>query len=79
MRQALGLKLPVAEKPLEKPRKQEKPKGINVVLSVRKSSGGTPFRFEHSTNTLSRLEAQLAAEKAARKAGLVVWGLLDIG
>lgn len=65
---------------LEKPEK--KPKRISshtlVVLSVRKPSGGPPFRFEYKSSSISTLAAQLEAEKAVRKQGLDIWALLDI-
>nr|WP_273234459.1 MULTISPECIES: hypothetical protein [Pseudomonas] len=76
VRQALGL-TPAA------PKKQKKEKSTNpftytlVELSVRKN-GGPPFRFEHRSRSISRLTAQLEAEKAARAQGLDVWVLLDI-
>ncbi|MES2820046.1 MAG: hypothetical protein V4812_13780 [Pseudomonadota bacterium] len=49
-----------------------------VELSVRKPSGGPPFRFEHKSSSISTLQAQLEAEKAARKKGWDIWALLDI-
>ncbi len=76
VRRALGL-VPVA------PSQKQKEKSPNpftytlVELSVRKD-GGVPFRFEHRSVSISRLNAQLEAEKAARAQGLEVWVLLDI-
>ena len=65
---------------LDKPEK--KPKRISshtlVILSVRKPSGGPPFRFEYKSSSISTLAAQLEAEKAVRKQGLDIWALLDI-
>lgn len=48
-----------------------------VELSVRKN-GGSPFRFEHRSRSISTLAAQLEAEKAAREKGYEVWVVLDI-
>ncbi len=48
-----------------------------VELSVRKN-GGSPFRFEHRSRSISTLTAQLEAEKAAREKGYEVWVVLDI-
>ena len=60
----------------------KKPKRISshtlVILSVRKPSGGPPFRFEYKSSSISTLAAQLEAEKAVRKQGLDIWALLDI-
>lgn|SRR3989338_5507539 len=61
---------------------EKKPKRISshtlVILSVRKPSGGPPFRFEYKSSSISTLAAQLEAEKAVRKQGLDIWALLDI-
>jgi len=74
MREALGL---APTKPA--PEKRKHPISYIVVeLSVRKLSGGAPFRFEHKSRSLSTLEAKLEAEKAVRKKGLEVWAVLDV-
>ena len=73
MRRALGLD--------SAPQKQPMPKQSStftlVELSVRKN-GGSPFRFEHRSRSISTLTAQLEAEKAAREKGYEVWVVLDI-
>ncbi|MBU0564927.1 MAG: hypothetical protein KJ890_15665 [Gammaproteobacteria bacterium] len=50
---------------------------ITVALSVRRN-GGTIKRFEKTVKTLSRLEAEIEAKKAARAEGWTVWCVLDI-
>lgn len=50
---------------------------ITVVLSVRRD-GGTIKRFEKTVKTLSRLEAEIEAKKAARAEGWTVWCVLDV-
>jgi hypothetical protein len=75
VRQALGL-IPAA--PKKQKEKAPNPFTYTLVeLSVRKN-GGPPFRFTHRSRSISRLTAQLEAEKAARAQGLEVWVLLDI-
>ena len=73
MRRALGLD--------SAPQKQPMPKLSStftlVELSVRKN-GGSPFRFEHRSRSISTLAAQLEAEKTAREKGYEVWVVLDI-
>lgn len=56
--------------------RQERP-AITVVLSVRRD-GGTIKRFEKTVKTLSRLEAEIEAKKAARAEGWTVWCVLDV-
>jgi hypothetical protein len=74
MREALGL---APAKPT--PKKTKHPFSyILVELSVRKVTGGPPFRYEHKSRSLSTLEARLEAEKAVRKKGLEVWAVLDV-
>lgn len=51
---------------------------ITVALSVRRD-GGTIKRFEKTIKTLSRLEAEIEAKKAARAEGWTVWCVLDVG
>lgn len=51
---------------------------ITVTLSVRRD-GGTVKRFEKSVRTLSRLEAEIEAKKAARAEGWTVWCVLEVG
>lgn len=78
MREALGLR-PAAPK-TEKTKTVQTPRPFPytvVELSVRKD-GGKPFRFTHRSSSISRLTAQLEAEKAARKKGYEVWVLLDV-
>lgn len=55
---------------------QERP-AITVVLSVRRD-GGTVKRFEKVVRTLSRLEAEIEAKKAARAEGWTVWCVLEV-
>ncbi|MFP6851343.1 MAG: hypothetical protein VCA57_21955 [Pseudomonas sp.] len=75
MRRAFGLNQ-IHEK---QPAKNPNPFSIYTIveLSVREN-GGKPFRFEHRSNSISTLTAQLEAEKAARDKGYEVWALLDI-
>ncbi|WP_235576604.1 hypothetical protein [Pseudomonas taeanensis] len=63
----------------KQPAKKTNPFSIYTVaeLSVREN-GGKPFRFEHQSNSISTLTAQLEAEKAARDKGYEVWVVLDI-
>ncbi|MFX1710694.1 hypothetical protein [Stutzerimonas stutzeri] len=56
--------------------RQERPT-ITVVLSVRRD-GGLAKRFEKKVRTLSRLEAEIEAKKAARAEGWTVWCVLDV-
>lgn len=56
--------------------RQERPV-ITVVLSVRRD-GGLAKRFEKKVKTLSRLEAEIEAKKAARAEGWTVWCVLDV-
>lgn len=73
MREALG----VAPKKVKTTREVSNPmRGYLIVLSVRAESGPA-FRFEHRSRSLSRTEAILDAEKAARTAGYKPWALLD--
>jgi len=57
----------------------ECPKGLQVVLSVRKQSGGVPSRYVHQTKTISRLDAQMQAEREARSKGFNTHAVLYIG
>ena len=50
---------------------------ITVALSVRRG-GGTVKRFEKTIKTLSRLEAEIEAKKAARAEGWTVWCVLEV-
>ncbi|MFV3334598.1 hypothetical protein ACNFIA_27030 [Pseudomonas sp. NY15437] len=73
MREALG----VAQKKEKTTREASNPmRGYQIVLSVRGATGPA-FRFEHRSRSLSRTEAILEAEKAARNAGYKPWALLD--
>ncbi|MEP9315668.1 hypothetical protein ABKS89_00895 [Pseudomonas sp. LABIM340] len=73
MREALG----VAPKKEKTTREVSNPmRGYLIILSVR-AEGGPAFRFEHRSRSLSRTEAILEAEKAARAAGYKPWALLD--
>lgn len=51
-------------------------RGYLVVLSVRGESGPA-FRFEHRSRSISKTEAILEAEKAAKKEGYRPWALVD--
>ncbi len=57
--------------------RQERPV-ITVTLSVRRD-GGLVKRFEKTIKTLSRLEAEIEAKKAARAEGWTVWCVLEVG
>lgn len=57
--------------------RQEQP-AITVTLSVRRD-GGLVKRFEKTIKTLSRLEAEIEAKKAARAEGWTVWCVLEVG
>lgn len=54
--------------------------GYTVILAVReKRMSALDIRFEHKTNSISKLEAQIEAEQAARAAGYPVLGyVVDI-
>lgn len=52
-------------------------RGYLVILSVR-GEGGPAFRYEHHSRSLSRTDAILEAEKAARAKGFKPWVLLDV-
>ena len=56
--------------------RQEQP-AITVALAVRRD-GGTVKRFEKKVRTLSRLEAEIEAKKAARAEGWTVWCVLEV-
>jgi len=75
MRRAFGLDQIHEKQPAKKPNPFST--YTIVELSVREN-GGKPFRFEHRSNSISTLTAQLEAEKAARKKGYEVWIVLDI-
>lgn len=51
-------------------------RGYHIVLSVR-AAVGPAYRFEYRSRSLSKTEAILGAEKAARSQGLRPWALLD--
>lgn len=74
MREALGLA------PSAPPKKKPERPGFytQVVLSVRKRSGGPAFTFEYRSRSVSTLAARLEAEQAVREQGLEVWAVLDI-
>lgn len=74
MREALG----VGQKPKKKLSEASNPmRGYLITLSVRGTSGPT-VRFEHRSRLLSRTEAILEAEKAARADGYRPWALIDV-
>ncbi|GAB2800422.1 hypothetical protein GCM10027040_29930 [Halomonas shantousis] len=53
--------------------------GHVIKLAVRKNRLGPDVAFEHRSSSISKLEAQLEAEKAARKAGYPIVGyVIDI-
>jgi hypothetical protein len=73
MREALGL----ASKPKKSLKEASNPvRGYLISLSVRGQSGPA-LKFEHRSRSLSRTEAILEAEKAARSEGYRPWVLLD--
>lgn len=51
-----------------------KPGGLHVTLAVRRHGKISDERFEHQTETISKLQARLEAEKAARDAGWPIIG-----
>ena len=53
--------------------------GLQVLLSVRESWGGNCKRFAVQTPTISKLEAQIMAEREARRQGKIPQCLLGIG
>jgi hypothetical protein len=74
MREALG----VAPKKVKSSIDASNPmRGYLIILSVR-GDGGPAFRYEHSSRSMSRTEAILEAEKAARTAGYKPWALIDV-
>lgn len=73
MREALG----VAQPRKNPAREASNPvRGYLIVLSVRGESGPA-FRFEHRSRSISKTEAILEAEKAAKKEGYRPWALVD--
>jgi len=78
MRQALGLELD--DKAAKEEIKREKrifPHTL-VTYSVRKADGGSTFKFEFRSRSISVDIAKLEAEKEIKRQGLVVWTLLDV-
>lgn len=74
MREALG----VAAKRVKPALEASNPmRGYLIILSVR-GDEGPAFRYEHRSRSLSRTEAILEAEKAARATGYRPWALLDV-
>lgn len=71
MRRALGL-APKAKVAAITP-------GLKVILSVRPGDGGRVRRFYFTSCSISRLQAQIDAEKAARAKGLTPWAVISIG
>lgn len=74
------LKRLIAEAFPQKPKAQHRPTKapkLTVELAVQHSWGGSRFKFQHTTTTISRFEAKLEAEKAARDKGYKVWWELD--
>lgn len=51
-------------KPVTKPTS-----GLSVCLAVRKPGELCDYHFSHQTNTISKFQARIEAEHAARKAG----------
>lgn len=56
------------------PRIDRPNQGVTVILAVRQPGSLQDIRFTHQAKTISRLEARLEAEKAARIAGYPVIG-----
>lgn len=71
MRRALGL-APKAKAAAITP-------GLQVTLIVRPRNGGQARRFYFTSSSISRLQAQIEAEKAARTEGLTPWAVISIG
>ena len=73
MREALGI-----AQPRKSPAKEASNpvRGYLIVLSVRGESGPA-FRFEYRSRSISKTEAILEAEKAAKKEGYRPWALVD--
>ena len=76
MRKALGL---AETRPKKVLTEASHPVRYNIVeLSVRKGGAGLPLRFEYRSRSISKVTAQLEAEKEAKRQGYQVWALLDI-
>ena len=76
MRKALGLS---ETRPKKVRTEASQPVRYTIVeLSVRKGGAGLPLRFEHRSRSISKVTAQLEAEKEAKRQGYQVWALLDI-
>ncbi|ABJ12005.1 hypothetical protein VNPA110516_56680 [Pseudomonas aeruginosa] len=76
MRKALGL---AETRPKKARTEASQPVRYTIVeLSVRKDGAGLPLRFEHRSRSISKVTAQLEAEKEAKRQGYQVWALLDI-
>jgi hypothetical protein len=73
MMRALGL---APQKPKARPTSRPH-RGITVKLSVKKAVGTTKT-FIRTIPTLSTLEAECQAKQMARKAGWMVWCVLDV-
>ena len=76
MRKALGL---AETRPKKARTEASQPVRYTIVeLSVRKDGAGLPLRFEHRSRSISKVTAQLEAEKEAKRQVYQVWALLDI-
>ncbi|MFG6177703.1 hypothetical protein ACGTN6_10695 [Halomonas sp. THAF12] len=70
---------PGAEKPDARPKASEIRTGHIVKLAVRTKQLEMDTTFEYHSSSISKLEAQMEAEKAARQAGYPVIGyVIDI-
>ncbi|MDR5866134.1 hypothetical protein [Halomonas koreensis] len=70
---------PAAEKSTARPSASEVRTGHIVKLAVRTKQLEMDTAFEHRSSSISKLEAQLEAEKAARQAGYPIIGhVIDI-
>ncbi|MEI9087619.1 hypothetical protein RI649_08080 [Pseudomonas aeruginosa] len=71
MRKALGL---AETRPKKVRTEASQPVRYTIVeLSVRKGGAGLPLRFEHRSRSISKVTAQLEAEKEAKRQGYQVW------
>lgn len=87
MRIALGLPSPEPKQEIHNPLSPhvqhravatERTPGVTIMLSVRSAAGGSSFRFEYNSQTISRCQALCEARQLAHKQGLTVQCVLDI-
>ncbi|MOA23455.1 hypothetical protein D3C78_1440770 [compost metagenome] len=83
MQQAHDLEAQIRRALLGKPKKRAKPiartPGMQVIMTVRPKAGGVVQRFSYIADTIGRFDAQMQAEREAKKAGYEPHALIYIG